>query len=190
MKTIRRKMNLSGFTLAETLVAILIMLMVSSIVAAGIPAAVNAFTKAVDAANAQVLLSTTITALRNELGMAQDVKVDGKTVTYFNLDNQNYSTIVSTTSDITLKEFIGIQETSAGTDTPQPKTRDRSLVSDSAKTHGMTVSYTGVTCDSKVITFSDLSVKKGEGDDEVTIASAPSFAIRFISAAPTSSPGS
>ena len=35
------------------------------------------------ASNADVLLSTTISTLRNELGTAQDVKVDGTTITYY-----------------------------------------------------------------------------------------------------------
>ena len=50
--------NEDGFTLAETLMTVLIMLLVSSVIAAGIPAAAKAYRKAVDAANAQVLLST------------------------------------------------------------------------------------------------------------------------------------
>ena len=56
-----------AFTLAETLITVLILLMVSAVVAGGIPAAANAYRKAVDAANAHVLLSTTVNALRSEL---------------------------------------------------------------------------------------------------------------------------
>ena len=66
----------SGFTLAETLMTVLILLMVSGVVAEGIPAAVTAYGKAVDAANAQVLLSTTVNALRAELCTAKDVHTD------------------------------------------------------------------------------------------------------------------
>ena len=62
MKKIRNKLhNRKGFSLAETLMAVLILLMVSAVVAAGIPMAREAYEKAVDAANAQTLLSTTIT---------------------------------------------------------------------------------------------------------------------------------
>ena len=83
--------NKMGFTLAETLVTILILLMVSSIVVAGIPAAINAYNKVVVASNAEILLSTTISALRNELGTARDIKTSKKAgespetiITYYN----------------------------------------------------------------------------------------------------------
>ena len=52
-----------GFTLSETLFAMLILLMVTSIVATGIPIAGRALKNAVDASHGQVLLSTTMTAL-------------------------------------------------------------------------------------------------------------------------------
>ena len=73
-RLLKKKINTKcGFTLAETLLAVLIMLMVSAIVVSGIPAAKNAYEKVVLASNAEVLLSTTVSTLRNELGMAQDV---------------------------------------------------------------------------------------------------------------------
>ena len=61
-----------GFTLAETLLAVLILLMVSGIVAAGIPVAKKAYEKVVLAADAQLLLSTTVAELRDEIGTAWD----------------------------------------------------------------------------------------------------------------------
>ena len=102
-----RKLNQkAGFTLAETLVTILILLMVSSIVAGGIPAATNAYYKAVDGANAQVLLSTAATALRDELGTARDITVSGTGLTYYNRDDNRKSMISLGTEDILLTEFV------------------------------------------------------------------------------------
>ena len=76
MKRLHRKLqSRAGFTLAETLLAVLILMMVSAIVAAGIPAAKTAYEKVVTASNAEVLLSTTVATLRNELGTAQEVKL-------------------------------------------------------------------------------------------------------------------
>ena len=69
MELIKQKLNIEkGFTLAELLLAVLILLMVSTIVATGIPVARDAYEKVVIASNAELLLSTTISTLRNELG--------------------------------------------------------------------------------------------------------------------------
>ena len=47
-----------GFTLAETLLAMIILLMVTSVAAGGIPAAVRAYRNTAEAANARVLMTT------------------------------------------------------------------------------------------------------------------------------------
>ena len=65
LKLKKRLKNQAGFSLAETLLAVLIMLLVSVIVANGIPVARNVYNNVIVGANAQVLLSTTVTALRN-----------------------------------------------------------------------------------------------------------------------------
>ena len=73
-----RKTRLStkkGFTLAETLLAILILLMVTAVVAAGIPVAAHAYERVVMSSNAQLLLSTTMTRMRDELGTATEISV-------------------------------------------------------------------------------------------------------------------
>ncbi len=56
--------------------AVLILLLVSSVIAAGIPAATNAYKSAVDGANARALLSTTVNALRGELSTSWGVEVN------------------------------------------------------------------------------------------------------------------
>ncbi len=83
------KKNKSGFSLAEMLIAVLILLMASAIVAGAIPAASSAYMKVVDTANAQVLLSTTMTVLRDELSTAADIEKgeDGTTITYRSANN-------------------------------------------------------------------------------------------------------
>ena len=63
LKSIKRKLNSKkGFTIAEMLVAIIILLMVSSIVASGIPVARDAYEKVVLTSNAEILMSTAISA--------------------------------------------------------------------------------------------------------------------------------
>lgn len=72
----RRLKDRHGFTLVEMLLTTLILLMVSAVVAGGVPAAANAYFKIVDAANAQILLSNTVTSLRSELAVASNVETD------------------------------------------------------------------------------------------------------------------
>lgn len=83
----RKPRNIRGFTLAETLLAVLILLLVSVIVATGMPAATNAYNKVILGANAKVMLSTAITALHDEIGTAWRVETvtgDNTRIRYFN----------------------------------------------------------------------------------------------------------
>jgi len=68
--------NDQGFSIAEMLIVVLILLMVSGVVAGGMPVAARAYKTVVDSSNAQLLLSTTVTTLREELGEASDVVCD------------------------------------------------------------------------------------------------------------------
>ena len=61
----------SGFSLTELLAVMVIMLLVGSVVATCIPAAHSAYVKTTDVSNAQVLLSTTASRLRDVLSVAE-----------------------------------------------------------------------------------------------------------------------
>ena len=87
MMLLRKKLSEEkGFSLAETLIAVMIVLLVSIVVAAGMPAAKDAYYKVIESANAQVFLSTTLTVLRDELTTATvtGVSDDGNSIEYVN----------------------------------------------------------------------------------------------------------
>ena len=194
MKRLKHKLNKkSGFTLAETLLAVLILLLVSTIVATGIPVAKNAYEKVILASNADVLLSTTINALRNELGTAQDVETvstdnsDVKTViTYYNKSAQ-------TISKICLKSNLpGTVDTSDpnGTimyqryaDTSLSKVGDAArLVSKAASNKNLYVTYQSVEYENGIITFNKLGVyRESDTNAENPLASRETVSIRVIS---------
>lgn len=117
VKNMTQKLKKSaGFTLAETLITVLILLMVSAVVAGGVPAAANAYRKAVDAANAQVLLSTTVNALRSELSTAWGVSddADGKTLTYYSVRTGAKTKLFNGTGDqntIMVQDYVPFDET-------------------------------------------------------------------------------
>ena len=135
------------------------------------PAAVSAYRNAIDAANAQVLLSTTVNALRNELSTARDVQVSGTTITYTGADTGSRSTIDLSSSPFTIQEYVG-QSTSYefldGDTLQAPPASSHLLVPEAmAKTtkNGslMTVelgSSGGVALSNDIITITGLTVKR------------------------------
>ena len=107
--------NAWGFTLSEVLVAVLILVMIT---ATALPAALNAYKNAVDAANAQVLLSTAVNALRAELSTAWDVEniKDNKTITFKSADTGSKSQITVGKLEGDTQERIILQEYYSGDD--------------------------------------------------------------------------
>ena len=180
---IRRKLHTcQGFTLAETLLAVLIMLLVSTIVATGIPAAKNAYEKVVLASNAQVLLSTTISTLRNELGTAMDVETPDNeagenkhsVITYYNASRGAFSKLYVESKDNKImfqryfsKDGMGTTQT------------DSQLISSKTATGDLYVTYSNVEKTGTIVTFYGLSVKRGSGTD--SLASRDELSIRVIS---------
>ncbi len=178
----RQKLNNKhGFSLTELLVAVLILGMVSSVVAGGIPVAKDAYEKVTLSANAQVMLSTTISALRNELCTASDVKIgsitngtfaegSGTVIKYYSPSIENYSTLSigkpkksDGTEDSTEKQdSILLTQYADSTSTGKVPRR---LVSSSAGDHQLYVTYTGVSYDetNKLVTFTELKVIDEDG---------------------------
>ena len=163
----KRAKGRSGFTLAETLVALLILLMVTSIVAVGIPVAASVYSKQITAANAQVLLSTTMTCLRDELGTARDVSVDLTSISYTN-QNGSKSVIYLGASGVYIREYADV----AGS-----ADYSRLLVSEAASNKGLRVTYSIDGYSDGVLTFSDLEVKDGDR----TVVGIDEFKVRVIS---------
>ena len=157
--------NRGGFTLAETLLAVTILLLVSAIVATGMPAAKNAYEKVVLASNAEVLLSTAASALRDELGTAWNVQTKGTGITYF-------SASTGTRTELTIDGTIKIKEYAQattidkllGTNTNKSTESSHELVfltpEEKAK-YTLTASIT-LNTSTKEVNISNLCVKHGD----------------------------
>ena len=163
---IKRKLrSRKGFTLAETLLAVLILLLVSMIVANGVPVARNVYQKVMLSANAQDLLATAVSALRDELGTGWGVEKpvggDGTTIVYYSADTGARSKIyVGTdagTNQIMLQENVAVE--GLGIDN-NSQSKGRALVSDKgmANESRLFVSYTSVAYapTTHVVTFTGL----------------------------------
>ena len=153
-----RLKNNKGFTLAELLITVLILLMVSSVVAGGITVAANALGKMVDAAHAETLLATTYTALRDELSTAVPsrtitVSSNGKSIRY--TDSDGVESKIEVKND---GKNDGIYITKSGS--------ERLLISEIAATENLSATFKSVQCNDGIITITDLKVKnKKIGND-------------------------
>ena len=158
--------NRKGFTLAETLLAVLILLMVSQIVATGIPVAKNAYEKVVLTSNAEVLLSTAATVLRNELGTAREIKVsDTQTeVTYLNADRANMAKIGMEDGSVKIHRYYPVD--GIGIDSGADP-----LVSRERATEKLYVTFEKVKYDedNKVVTFEKVSVCRESGSTGLAV---------------------
>lgn len=153
--------NRKGFTIAETLMAMLILLLMSALVAGGIPVAARVYTKAVDAANAQVFLSTTVTELRYTLCGAHDFEVETNSETkkiYFSDDTYGKMMIENHSND----NDHGLVLNYITTD--KTVTLSRQLVSMQAATKNLSITYNSVEVTDGRIKFSGLEVSDKNGN--------------------------
>ena len=148
-----------GFTFVELLTALLIVVMLSAVVAAGIPTAWRTYTTAVDSANAQVALTTTTTALRSELSMATEVEVVGNEVHYYTSEGYQAKLTNPGNGQIGLQVTYGSGEAA----------RSFSLIPDASTNasvdanNPMHVGYDSVSIANGVITFNGLTVSNNGG---------------------------
>ena len=167
----KRMKNNAGFTMAEVLIAVVILVLIT----AGImPAAMRAYKNAVDAANAQALLSTTVDALRGELSTAWNVKPvsgDSKAITYQSADTGSRTKMLLDSNVIMLQEYDDFDSKwfdSGATVTKAPE--QRPLISEAMKKttdnpqNSMSVVYTGIVPAAGYITITGLTVKRGDNE--------------------------
>ena len=158
---IRAQRSRRGFTLVETLVALLILVIMSGIVIMGIPVAFDTYTKAVDGSNAQVLLSTTTSELRNEFGLAQDARTEGGTLYYMTGDGY-WASLENTNQGIKKHVYLGVEP--GGTEAEGSPVL---LVSRSAQTDALRVKFDSVAYADGVFTVNGLKV--GRANDANTV---------------------
>lgn len=167
MKKKAGKNNRGGFTLAETVIALLVVVMVTAVVAAGIPVAAKALRDVVDASHAQVLMSTTMTSMRDELSMATNIQCDeGGRIVYTDSSGV-LSELVVKTGGIYLTKFASPDGSFEGAVTEQ-----RRLVSDQAATEGLHESFSEAVFDADkgIVYIKNLRVCRGTGSEEKELA--------------------
>jgi type II secretory pathway pseudopilin PulG len=157
-----------GFSLVEILAATLVLVMVTGLVATGVPAAFNAYKAVTDKGNAQVLMSMTLSSLRDELDGAETLEAssDGKSIAYSD-------SLTCVNKEISNgDERTGITVTEGGTKSP--------LVSDTASVD-LYASFDSVAVDGGDILFSGIEVRRRNGSGNA-LASRSSYRVESVAA--------
>ena len=171
----RKLRGRGGFTLAETLLAVLILLLVSIVVATGMPAVTNAYNKVILGADAKVMLSTAITALHDEIGTAWDVKqIDGG-LSYFSASTGAKTTLTKDSDGkLWVEEYISlnddlIHDLDEATLEQNHKDKGHLLVADSSSFGYVTCDDNGISYDTTngIVTIKGLRVCKKSDDSDL-----------------------
>ena len=164
MNRIRAKLHSrSGFSLGEALFAVLILALVSGIMAGGVSSAVRVYNGVVDAANAEVLLSTGAALLREELCTSSDAAADGLTLTYFSGERDTVSVLSVEEGGLVLRDYAG--------------SGSRPLIPEANTGGKLALTWGGVSVGEGTVTITDLAVTKGGK----TLSKTDSLVIRMIS---------
>ena len=141
--------------MAETLLAVMLLLIVAAMLTQGIPLAFNAYKKVDQAANANMLLSTTMTELRDKLSFSDEVTVSGNTVSFVNGAGRKY-----TLSYDSVKGGLYIEDVSSADYNPGAENDSYLLVSDAAASKELYVYYDNAekSTDGNVLKFTKLAV--------------------------------
>lgn len=161
-KSILKKLkSRQGFSLTELLVTIIIMTLVTAMSVGILNMAKKTYEKQVDDSNAQVLMSTILAELRNELGNASEVEANGSTLSFKSVSRMNSAEIICDSkngiginyySEVTEGEGSGIDENATV----------RFFTTQASGGNELRAVYGGISYDpsTKTVTVSDIAVTK------------------------------
>ena len=187
----------AGFSLVEMLVTTLILGLVSTLLATGIPVAADTYRKTVNSSNAQLALSTTMTVLRSELGTATEVLAYGNQVYYQSSEGYwvsiGNSDAVEGAHGLTKQYWMGSPDTSVEDDVTDTSDEDdvngliadddapaTRLLPDDVITDALWVSFGSVACTGNVVEFNGLAVRDRSGNELASAGDSYQVLLRFV----------
>lgn len=159
MKMRKRCKDRRGFTIGEMMMAVMILVIITGLVAGGLPLAGRVYKQVVDSANAQLLLGSTMTLLRDELETAKSVPTpSGTNQIQYTSTSTGYATISWTTDDgICIAPYQQDNYTYlSGTDYTRP------LVSRAGANKNLHTEFISWSYADGVFTITGLVVKRGD----------------------------
>ena len=149
--------SVGGFSLSELLLTMLIILLMTQLTVDGIPAVRRAYNRAVDAANAEVYLNTTIIALRSRLSLAYDAQSNDENTELTYTDPEiGRCKIRNSENGIQIQVYLGIDMTALPVTKPLAPDTAEGFISSYSK-----IEYTKDESANKAsFTITGLTVKK------------------------------
>ncbi len=170
----QKKKDNRGFSLSELLVTVIIVSLLSVMIVTGVRTALYSHRKVTEEANAEVLLSTCVTMLRNELSTATDIQVlNEKTIIYqkggsgikSSLRSGVSGSAVSTTDPEQIYHgSVGMNSESGA----EKIDNELLLISPVTATEGLFISYKEIAYTDGVVTVTGLSVRKKDSDRKLS----------------------
>lgn len=165
-----RRHGKGGFTLTEMLVTLLILVLASTLLATGVPVAIDTYHKTVNSANAQMALSTTLTVLRSELGASSKVKMVAGDDKIYYVSAEGYWASISNPKPHDGKTYrglekqyyklLGSQDWSNASDLLAFEDMNYPLVSDSAITEPLVVRVTSASVENRTEDLDILNISE------------------------------
>ncbi len=162
MEMKKRCKDRRGFTIGEMMMAVLILVIITGLVAGGLPLAGRVYKQVVDSANAQLLLGSTMTLLRDELETAKSVPAQDETNQIHQIQYTSTSTGYTTIFWTTEKADDGICIAPYQTDGYAGTTYNRPLVSRAGANRNLHTEFTSWSYADGVFTITGLVVKRGD----------------------------
>ena len=170
MEMKKRCKDRRGFTIGEMMMAVLILVIITGLVAGGLPLAGRVYKQVVDSANAQLLLGSTMTLLRNELETAKSVPTpSGTNQIQYTSTSTGYTTIFWTAENaddaddgIWIAPYQQEQVNGEGNVSYTGTNYERPLVSRAGANLNLHTEFSSWTYANGVFTIKGLVVKRGD----------------------------
>ena len=161
MEMKKRCKDRRGFTIGEMMMAVMILVIITGLVAGGLPLAGRVYKQVVDSANAQLLLGSTMTLLRDELETAKSFPAtSGTNEIQYTSTSTGYTTISWKADD---GIYIAPYQQADNTGTVYTGSAyNRPLVSRAGANLNLHTEFTSWSYADGVFTITGLVVKRGD----------------------------
>ena len=151
------------------MITIVLLLLVSGLMAQGVPLAINAYKKVTLAADAHTLISTTMTELREKLALSDSISCTETAVSFVSPNGRAYELNNKGQEGIYLEYKSGVGEDDS-----------HLLVSDKAQTEELFTKYDAVSISGNELVFGNLAVYRKTENGPTEFVKVDKYVVKLI----------